>query len=74
VAIRGGMIANAKPKEVAIEAVITRADGRVERLGRIAYYHRNPLRRVAGNVSIWLRRHTCAWLASFAPKQKVSGS
>ena len=43
--ITGSLIANAKPKEISISAVVTRADGRVERLGTVAYYHRNPLRR-----------------------------
>lgn len=28
-----------------VEAVITRADGTRENLGRVAYWHRNPLRR-----------------------------
>lgn len=54
--IRGGLIANAKPTEITIEAVVTRADGRVERIGAVAYYHRNPLRRVAVNAFIWLKR------------------
>lgn len=31
-------------------AVITRADGRVEDLGSIAYWHRNPLRRLAWRI------------------------
>ena len=32
-------------REASVEAVITRADGRVEKLGTIAYWHKNPLRR-----------------------------
>ena len=32
-------------RESSIEAVITRADGTVERLGQVAYWHKNPLRR-----------------------------
>lgn len=39
-----------KPKESTLSAVKTRADGTVEDLGVIAYYHRNPLRR-------WLWQH-----------------
>ncbi len=54
--IRGGLLTHVKPREVRIEAVVTRADGRVERLGAVAYYHRNPLRRAAGNLVIWLKR------------------
>lgn len=34
-----------QPTELRLAAVITRADGRVETLGDIAYWHRNPLRR-----------------------------
>ena len=34
-----------EPREATIEATIIRADGRVEHLGTIAYWHRNPLRR-----------------------------
>ncbi len=36
-----------RPQMVSVEAVVTRADGTVEDLGVIAYYHRNPLRRWA---------------------------
>jgi hypothetical protein len=54
-AIQGGMLTNAKARESRITAVITRADGRVEDLGTIAYWHRNPLRRLWGNLLIKLR-------------------
>jgi len=33
-------------ESVTIEAVITRADGTVEHLGTVSYWHRNPLRRL----------------------------
>lgn len=32
-------------KEAFINAVVTRADGTVEDLGTISYYHKNPLKR-----------------------------
>ena len=35
-----------KPCKATIEATIVRADGRVEKLGTIAYWHRNPLKRL----------------------------
>lgn len=41
----GNVKANVKAKQITIEAVVTRADGRVEKLGVISFYHRNPLRR-----------------------------
>lgn len=56
--IRGGLIANAKPKEVAVRAVITRADGEIVDLGTVDYYHRNPLRRLFWRVRTWLKRMT----------------
>jgi hypothetical protein len=45
--IRGGIVADSRAREATLEAVITRADGRIERLGSIAYWHRNPLKRFA---------------------------
>jgi hypothetical protein len=44
---------NARTAEVRL--VITRADGRVEDLGRVAYWHRNPIRRALGNALIWIK-------------------
>lgn len=49
--IRGGFLTNTKAKESRVTAVITRADGSVERLGEIAYWHRNPLRRWAWHAA-----------------------
>lgn len=37
-------------KEASISAVVTRADGTVEHLGIISYWHKNPLRRMAWHV------------------------
>jgi hypothetical protein len=42
-------------REASIEAVITRANGTVENLGMISYYHRNPLRRFAWQLRKLLR-------------------
>jgi hypothetical protein len=41
----GNVKSNVKAKQITIEAVVTRADGRVEKLGTVSYYHRNPLMR-----------------------------
>jgi hypothetical protein len=43
--MRGGMLTNAKAKQATIEAVITRADGSIERLGVVSYWHRNSFKR-----------------------------
>jgi len=43
----GDLTATGRPIEQSISAVVTRADGSVEDLGVIAYWHRNPLRRLA---------------------------
>jgi hypothetical protein len=50
--ISGGLVNNLKPKKVELSAVVTRADGSVEDRGVIAFYDRNPLKNVA--VNIWL--------------------
>jgi hypothetical protein len=42
----------ARARQITIEAVVTRADGTVENLGLVAYYHQNPLRRLMW----WLRQ------------------
>lgn len=41
----GGLLTRAKVREATISAVVTRADGTVENLGVVSYWHRNPLRR-----------------------------
>lgn len=41
------MIVPSQAKEMTIEAVVTRADGTVERLGVVSYWHKNPLKRWA---------------------------
>jgi hypothetical protein len=49
-------IAHAKAQQASVHAVVTRANGTVEDLGMIAYYHRNPLRRWIVNVFIGIKR------------------
>ena len=44
-------IAPGNIKSASLEAVIIRADGTRENLGTIAYWHKNPLRR----IWFWLR-------------------
>lgn len=45
-----------RPAQIAIEATVTRADGRVERLGTVSYWHKNPLKR-----AIWRLRRLLKW-------------
>jgi hypothetical protein len=54
-AIGGGLLALARARKASITATVTRADGRVEELGTIAYWHRNPLLRWPVNIYIWLK-------------------
>lgn len=42
-----GIVAREDLREAVLEAVVIRADGTREDLGAVAYYHRNPLRRLA---------------------------
>lgn len=51
--MRGGLIASGKAKETTLSAVVTRADGTVENLGVVTYWHRNPLRRWLWNFRHW---------------------
>ena len=44
------MKGKSNPKEVVFTAVITRADGTVEDLGQIAYYNRNPFKRLWNTI------------------------
>jgi len=46
------MLARSNVKEVEVRAVVRRADGTVEDLGRVSYYHRNPILR-------WWRAKRC---------------
>lgn len=46
----GDMEARGRPRMIAIEAVVTRADGTVEDLGIVSYWHRNPLFRLAWRI------------------------
>ena len=49
------MIASeAKVKQMEITAVIKRADGTIEDLGTIQYWHKNPLKRLLWRIKKWL--------------------
>lgn len=45
----------ANVKSASISAIVIRADGTTEDLGMIAYYHRNPLRRLAWRIGRAMR-------------------
>ncbi len=42
-------------KSSSISAIVTRADGSVENLGMIAFWHKNPLKRWAVNCFIKIK-------------------
>lgn len=42
-------------KQATIEMIVTRADGTVENLGVVSYWHRNPLKRLAWRVKNYLK-------------------
>ena len=48
------MIVPSNAKEVQLSAVITRADGTVEHLGVISYWHKNPFKRIVWRLKKWL--------------------
>jgi hypothetical protein len=45
---------DAKVKQMEISAIITRADGTIENLGTIQYWHKNPLKRILWRIKQWL--------------------
>lgn len=49
----GGVVTRGEAKTQAIRAVVTRADGTVEDLGIVSYYHRNPL--IHYPVNWWIK-------------------
>lgn len=55
--MRGNLLASGEVKEAVISAVVTRADGRVEDLGELCYWHKNPLKRWAWALRNWLKSH-----------------
>ena len=48
------MKTNLDAKEIQLIATITRADGSVEELGVIDYYHQNPIKRLIWRIKKWL--------------------
>jgi len=49
------VITKVRRRHTDISAVVTRADGRVEDLGLIYYYDRNPLKRWPKQLYIWIK-------------------
>lgn len=49
------IIAEADIKSSEFSIVVTRADGTVEDLGTVAYWHQNPLKRWAWQLKQWYK-------------------
>lgn len=52
---------NVPAKEIVLEAVIIRADGRREVVGEVGYWHRNPLRRMAHRARRIIQQGVGIW-------------
>ncbi|MFA5558994.1 MAG: hypothetical protein WDA59_06015 [Methanofastidiosum sp.] len=52
------MFSRAKPGEVSISAVVKRANGKVENLGTISYWHKSLFKRAFFKISKFLRNLT----------------
>jgi len=50
------MQTNLDAKEIQLVATITRADGTVEYLGVIDYWHKNPIKRLIWNLKKFFKR------------------
>jgi hypothetical protein len=49
-------IAHSNAKEIQFIATVTRADGTVEELGVIDYWHKNPIKRIMWKIKRFLER------------------
>jgi hypothetical protein len=49
------IISKSEAKEIVLEAVITRADGSIERLGSIAYWNINPLKNLWWKIKTFIK-------------------
>jgi hypothetical protein len=47
-------VAQSMAKELQLVATIVRADGTVEELGTIDYWHKNPIKRIIWRIKKWL--------------------
>lgn len=47
-------VAQTNAKELQLIATIRRADGTIEELGVIDYWHRNPIKRLIWRIKKWL--------------------
>jgi len=47
--------AEGKVKQMELSARIIRADGSVQELGVISYWHKNPLKQILWRIKQWLR-------------------
>lgn len=50
------MIVNGEAKEAIIELTVIRADGRIEKIGTVSYWHKNPFKRWAFKVKQFLTK------------------
>jgi hypothetical protein len=47
-------VAQSNAKEIELIATIIRADGKIEELGVIDYWHKNPIKRIIWRIKKWL--------------------
>lgn len=53
--VGGGILTHGKAREATINIVVTRANGSIEDHGVVAYWHKNPLRRLAWRFKQWIK-------------------
>jgi len=47
-------VTHSNAKEIELIATIIRADGKIEELGVIDYWHKNPIKRIIWRIKKWL--------------------
>ena len=50
------LVTNSNAKEIQLVAIITRANGQVEHLGVVDYWHKNPFKRLMWKIKRLLER------------------
>jgi hypothetical protein len=48
------MQVNGNAKELQLHAVVIKADGTIEDLGVVDYWHQNPIKRIIWRIKKWL--------------------
>lgn len=62
--IGGGLLTKSETKQASLQAVLIKADGTVQNLGVVSFYHRNKI--IQGAVNAWIKlKDFYRWLLAY---------